>query len=347
MWFKLTYSLRGMYQAHSIDAPVCIPLPDDSNAEIVLWLRTIESGILPKVCCDVIVERQIKPDLAAMFESLSKRVLPRDKSTSIKLPYPVSSSTSIDRNGNIPENWHIPLSIMPTKFQELSRSVSNKLSGLAHKFIKTLRWTQGAAGPHSPFSHVGFQWSNDKVHWNTMPSEFYASLEVLVGLDVRPDAIRRVEEIGACGEEEPFAHELMREAFDIAATNPRSALLIGCSALETALKEYLNLVVPNSYIILEEVPSPPVLKIMQEIIPRLYKQLKVSDSAFALKEHDKKLAKNWVHQRNKIAHGAKIRVDVDRVRMFLRFVRKILYQLDACRGHAWAVSLTFTDEDDC
>ncbi len=94
VWFKLTYSLAGMFPARPIDAPVSVPLPPDGNGEIVVWLRTFEKqrGISPQLCCDALIKRQIKPDVAQMFESLSTRVLPRDESTKIELPYHLACS---------------------------------------------------------------------------------------------------------------------------------------------------------------------------------------------------------------------------------------------------------------
>ncbi len=213
------------------------------------------------------------------------------------------------------------------------------LSDLASKFVKTLRWRQGASGPHSPFSSIGFEWSKDKTHWDAMPSTTRARGQVRKGIDTSANAIRALETVWLSGEEEPLGHELVREAFDIAGTSPRSALLIGVSALETSLKNYISFRVPNAHIILDEIPSPPVVRITQDVIPRLHKAVGVRNSAFPLKDDDKKTLQNWITQRNQVAHGTKQTVNVDELLVFLGFVRKILYKLDACRGQVWAESL--------
>lgn len=150
------------------------------------------------------------------------------------------------------------------------------------------------------------------------------------------EAIQIVEEIYDRKETEPLAHELLREARDVATANPRSALLICVSALETGLKTYIQAIVPHSGIILEKMQSPPAVTLMQEVIPSLHAELKKPVCGFPLDDANKKFLQKWITQRNQVAHGLKQSVDIDGLFTFIDFVQGVLYELDALRGHKWA-----------
>ncbi len=55
-----------------------------------------------------------------------------------------------------------------------------------------------------------------------MPHELSARVEQLRPIDVSPEAIDKVREVWASDDAEPLGHELIREALDIASTNPRN-----------------------------------------------------------------------------------------------------------------------------
>ena len=138
---------------------------------------------------------------------------------------------------------------------------------------------------------------------------------------------------------EPLGHELIREALDFASSNPRSALLIGVSALETGLKEYIQFRVKYSDLILEKMPSPPAVTMVQEVIPNLHTALEISSKRFPLAKLEADLLKKWILRRNQIAHGTEKQLDRQKLIKFLEFVRELLYELDAHRGFQWADSL--------
>lgn len=176
-----------------------------------------------------------------------------------------------------------------------------------------------------------------------MPQDLTVRLDEPVGVDPRPEALEIVSTVWASGYDEPLGHGLIREALDIAAQHPRSALLIGVSALETGLKEYIRFRIPNSEILFEYLPSPPALSLTNDVIPALHKALGVDAQGFTVEATDIKFLKKWVSQRNQVAHGTKRTVKVDELIGFLKFVRILLYKLDVCRGHEWAQALTSDD----
>jgi hypothetical protein len=337
MWFKRTYSLPSMHLQRPDQAPVHFADCAGTGRELLLWVKPPEKQPgQSQLCCDALLERNLGPDLQGMFELIGKRILPQDAPPVVTLPHKLSFDAVIDSEGRIPEKWAIPVEIMPRKFQTLERDISRELSDLARRFIKTIRWMQRASGRQSPLALVSFQWAADKTDWHPMPFGIRARTSFQQGMDLGGDALAELHAVWSKGQHEPLAHELLREALDIAHSNPRSALLIGVSAVETGLKQYIQQKVPNSDVILEKLPSPPAFTMVQEVIPALHKLLEQKHDNSPLPKNEADFFRKWVTQRNQIAHGIKSSVDVDDLLEFLEFSRRLLYRLDAYSGHQWA-----------
>jgi hypothetical protein len=346
MWLKRTYSLAEMYLEWQGEAPVRLPLPDRRNGEVVLWNRTL-TGQAPQLCIDALLSADLAPDLAKMFDDLEAGVLPRDEPSSVALPYTLSPGATIDADRAIPGGHTVPLKIMPAQFQQFILYRSSELSEVIEGFVTTLRWMQRSAGKLRPYAVVGFAWSRDQTTWRPVPHSHLVRVSMPKGLDNRTRAMSAFRKLWASGEREPLGHELVREAFDIAGTNPRSALLIALSALESGLKEYIQFRVPNSNLILQKLASPPVLTMAQEIIPLIHARLAIKSTELPLTKERKEFLQKWVSQRNLVAHGLKSDIDGDKLIAFLGFVRQFLYTLDTQRGNRWAepFSLSGTRSD--
>ena len=154
------------------------------------------------------------------------------------------------------------------------------------------------------------------------------------GIETTPAAIKQISSILASGKGEPLAHELIREAFDVVARNPRSALLIGVTALETGVKDYMRFRIPDVDPLLEEMPSPSVEKMIQKVVPAHKAQNVVPH--FPLKKSDYDFLKKWMFQRNRVTHGAQQTINTNDLIEFLQFARRLLYKIDVCRGDKWA-----------
>ena len=165
------------------------------------------------------------------------------------------------------------------------------------------------------------------------------------GIDPTPNTIHQVSDVLAAAHGEPIGHELIREAFDNVPMNPRSALLIGVSALETGLKDYTRSRIPYSEILLEDMPSPPVENMVQKVIPALDKAQDISTPHFPLSKNDSDLLMKWVLQRNRVTHGAQKTVETKELIKFLQFARTLLYKLDVCSGQERAEHFTTSAGD--
>jgi hypothetical protein len=60
------------------------------------------------------MERKVKQAVLDMFEKLANGQLSQDNPPVVTLPYSLSFEETIDEQGHIPENWGVPLNILPT-----------------------------------------------------------------------------------------------------------------------------------------------------------------------------------------------------------------------------------------
>jgi len=131
---------------------------------------------------------------------------------------------------------------------------------------------------------------------------------------------------------EPFAHELWREAWGLRLAHPRSALLIGVSALEVGIKHHIAKVVPDAEWLILELQSPPVHRLLNEYVPAVHDL----DEGSLLTAEEKSLLRKSIERRNRITHAGDQTVDEQMLDNALHLIRGLLRRLDALRGHTWA-----------
>ena len=68
---------------------------------------------------------------------------------------------------------------------------------------------------------------------------------------------------------EPLAHKLIRESKELIFSNTRSAYVIGVTALEVSVKQFVSFKSPSTKWLLKEMQSPNIYKIMSEYFPEI------------------------------------------------------------------------------
>ena len=343
MHFKITYSLHGMHSIRLTDMPSAIEIGPDKNLRF--WQREVlhEGKMVTSLCCDLtrIIEppRRAKEALLALL----KNQLILDKPIQNGLPYMRDLETIIDITGRIRTNSYVPFELLPSASKPWISDASRDMGRTLKDHVKTLRWLQNVSGGHEPFAVVGSMFSEDGSEWRSLPSGFSARKSVLKGLDV---SARRLEEAAPLlseKENEPLAHELVREARELVGSAPRSSLLISFSALEAGIKTLISHLVPDANPLVEKIPSPPLVTLIQEVVPSILARCGHTAAYLPLNERAVKYLKKWVQQRNMIAHGFGQSVDRDELDSFTLFVTDILYIIDYYRGFSWACKNLTTD----
>jgi hypothetical protein len=69
--------------------------------------------------------------------------------------------------------------------------------------------------------------------------------------------------------DEPLAHQLFNDAWNLRYTNPRASLVVAVAAAEVGLKKVIGLIVPDAQWLLEEMQAPPIGRMLRKYIPTL------------------------------------------------------------------------------
>src|SRR5688572_22234927 len=155
----------------------------------------------------------------------------------------------------------------------LTQLINEALDNL-HEFtdntLNNLRWLQGGNEPFRPIRYaLGYHWSLDGLDWKHIPEQF--EFGAFVGFPIEKSAhanqIDIVKDLVVNGINEPLGHELLCEAWYQKNESPRSALVIGIAAAETGLKEFVSNLMPDTNWLLANVPSPPLIKMLQDFLP--------------------------------------------------------------------------------
>jgi len=201
-----------------------------------------------------------------------------------------------------------------------------------------LRWRMNILGSHDPFSSRGGKWSRDKKYWHPMPAGYSCSVEALGTTRFSKEEKKDIRKIIKVVKEEPVYHEMYREAWGQRHSNPRSSLVTGLAALEVATKTAILSLVPKSEWLVENLPSPPVVKILQYYIPSL-KALNTIDgvvlpppSASGVLE----ILNKAVSKRNQLIHSGGQPLKGDKLDVTLNAIKDTIWLLDYYLGYEWA-----------
>lgn len=312
----------------------------DSNNTLTFWIRNTQQGSQSArdLCVDLISIRQPPLRVMETLRGLRDGRLMLDDPIQDDVPHYAGGDLIVDENGNIKPKWIVPFYLLPKGAKPWLRDFKKEASSLLTDYIRVMRWRQAASGAHHPFAMVGLYWSDDGVAWKNVPTEYQVFASQPKGIDIRPDALAAAANLMAANASEPFAHELIREAGQIASNAPRSALLIAFSAMETGLKAHIASLMPGSETLMAKLPSPPVVTLLNEVIPELHSKAGIATNCLPLSKPAREYLTKWVTQRNQVAHGHKQTLDGEGLRELICFVSDILYILDACRGNEWALA---------
>lgn len=235
-----------------------------------------------------------------------------------------------------PPAGQFPGQVLPERLRESIRQIRRELGAALDRTVALVRWRIGDDGPHEALVWIGDAWSIDEEAWHPMPLNITtigrAAMFPLMGDQAREDVQSYLDN----GLDAPLAHALWREAWHLRGSAPRSALLIGMAALEVGVKQYIAAVLPDAQWLLEELPAPPVHRLLAEYIPKL--PTLSGTPAHQLDPTVRTVIRDAQHLRNKVAHAGRADVDVRGLEASLETVRGVLWNLDVYRGFGWALA---------
>ncbi len=262
----------------------------------------------------------------------------------ISLPYKPKEEILIDENGKYKEHFHPRRHLCPPDICQLIEIVESDLASKTNHFLKLLRWRQGIDAPGEVIEHRSLYWKVGEGEYPLAPLEGGPLHKFVVpgmyGIHWDDEDPKNLQELWAKDDiTEPLGHTLVREASALASESPRSAILIMTSALETAVKMHISSIAPDTDWLMEEIPSPPIFKILRDYVPLIHFR-RGNELVFweKVKPFIKKVQK-LIELRNKVAHTGKIPHDAGSIHDNLELVSDLLYLLDVLAGHNWAKSL--------
>jgi hypothetical protein len=157
--------------------------------------------------------------------------------------------------------------------------------------------------------------------------------------EITKDIIDQYETNG----DEPLAHQLFNEAWNLRRTNPRASLVVGVAAAEVGLKKVIGSIVPDAQWLLEAIPAPPIGKMLRKYIPTL--KVKSLITGKQIVPPSKLIAKleEAASARNKIVHVGQKAPEYKELVEMLVAIQDFLWVCDLYRGQLKNVS--FISED--
>ena len=264
----------------------------------------------------------------------------------ISLPYFRNGEIRLGKDGGFDKSFHPRRYLCPSDIVTLIERAESHLWEETNRFLKLLRWRQGVDSPNEMIENTSLYWkaaagaeegnfplaplsgggpSNviemHNVRWIHWAEQDKADLQMLW---LNPQTT------------EPLGHELIREAGTLVAGSPRSAILIMTAALETAVKMHIGRVAPDTAWLMEELPAPPIFKILRDYIPTIHQSRGLDMTFWEVLRPVVKRTQKLVEVRNKVAHTGKIPEIADSIHDDLQLVSDLLYILDVLEGQEWA-----------
>jgi hypothetical protein len=226
-------------------------------------------------------------------------------------------------------------------------TVEHDLRSAATHVVGLLRWRLGRRSHGDPLEHERVRWSiGDAPHLlpvpdrNSLDSEW--SLEDSWEFDdfdeafvLRPD-VEAPLQIIVDQQQEPLAHFLRHEAWSLRDVNPRASLLLAVVAAETGLKTFIGEGSPERAWLIQEIASPPIVKLIREYLPLLTDR-RTRDGRVIPKSVTR-IIQDAVERRNLVAHRGAPAPDASELEEVLTAVADLLYLLDWLSGESWAIN---------
>jgi hypothetical protein len=220
-----------------------------------------QAGQKARAMCTARLEWKASERVRLDFEALANGTLPEGS----KLP--PSHADVVDSNGKIKKGYAVPPSALPERLRSVIGQAIRELRDYTAKTVKTIRWRKNQRTGHNPIPATrGFFFSMDGTEWTPL-SELTFEMEVRASLDLSAEIRNEIETIVRAGGDEPLGHELHREALSHRDQNPRSSLIIAMAAAEIGFKELVGDLVPAARWMIDNAPSPPLVRMLAEYLP--------------------------------------------------------------------------------
>jgi hypothetical protein len=233
---------------------------------------------------------------------------------------------------NLPERW-------PKNLHDFKQELSRRLHDAPTKALHLLDWFRGGFNDYRIAGSKGLAYSLDGSNWKTLQSRavsIHLGRGVLT-LTMTEKVATSVSELWRKGTEPPFAQELFREAFEQESQNPRSCLVIAVAAVEVGFKELVGSLAPDAKWLVDNVPSPPLHKMLRKYLPELRTKALPKEAKAFVPAKLITLIEDAVEMRNSVVHSKPPKIPSEKLRDILLAIHDCLYLFAFYNGQAWAL----------
>jgi hypothetical protein len=132
--------------------------------------------------------------------------------------------------------------------------------------------------------------------------------------------------------DEPLAHQLFNDAWNLRYTNPRASLVVAVAAAEVGLKKVIGLIVPDAQWLLEEISAPPIGKMLRKYIPTLKVKSQITGKQIVPPSKLIEKLEGAAKARNKIVHVGERAPEYKELVEMLEAIHDFLWICDMYRG---------------
>lgn len=232
---------------------------------------------------------------------------------------------------------------LPRLIVELGHTVGPPLYAASREVVTLLRWRFDLYGASRAIAATeGLSWSDDDgVTWDTLPAFGTVSGSVRGIPRLKGEVLAAVEELARAGASEPLAQSLIREARELMRT-PGTALVVGMMALEVGVKQLIADLVPDAAWFVEDIPSPPVVKLVRGIDHLPVKLGSATDPPRVPKSIIREIQKG-TEARNQVVHRGDVGLRLEEISSVLEAVKDVLHLCDFYGGASWALEHVRSD----
>ena len=208
------------------------------------------------------------------------------------------------------------------------------IEALQHAFV-LLRWRSAARGPQD-YHSIRYEWREEGGEWKELPGGYLMFImSARADIGRMKEVAPAVQEMLESGVHEPVAHQLLREAASLIQRerSSRAALVLAAAAVEVAVKDLIAHLAPKTEWLVENLPSPPVAKLMKEYVPALMGEGAQTPafSADLIKSVEK-----MTRERNATVHTGARSLRLDRLSRRVQAAEDVVWRCDELRGNEWA-----------
>jgi len=228
----------------------------------------------------------------------------------------------------------------PADMQAFCASVADSLTRHWMEAYALIRWRwSSAVDPGSLATPDGpLLWSDDGEEWNRLRLRPQWSARLHPQLSLNPAVEQELEALAATDVREPVGREIWHVASQV---DPVTTIILVVTAVEVELKRLLSALVPEAGWLVINLPAPPIVRIIEEYLPKLEGYDQTLSPRRALIGTLKKAVK----LRNDFVHVGPLgdaswlhsRLKAETVREVLAATSDLLWLFDAQRGHSWAL----------